>query len=128
MASTCGGADVGLSYRTQSADHPHRGGDFSWPKTGTSRWPLTAWIESFNGRLRDELLNAWRFDSLREARVVIWQPPPTNIRQSHHPTPTAAQYRSLTSLPGQQFTPLEAANPQITNPDVILAGQVLHIP
>ena len=23
-----------------------------------------AWIESFNGRLRDELLNAWRFDSL----------------------------------------------------------------
>jgi len=26
-----------------------------------------AWIESFNGRLRDELLNAWRFDSLLEA-------------------------------------------------------------
>src|SRR6476620_2574581 len=25
-------------------------------------------IESFNGRLRDELLNSWRFDSLREAR------------------------------------------------------------
>jgi putative transposase len=30
-----------------------------------------AWIESFNGRLRDELLNAWRFDSLLEARVII---------------------------------------------------------
>ena len=30
-----------------------------------------AWIESFNGRLRDELLNAWRFDSLLEARVMI---------------------------------------------------------
>lgn len=30
-----------------------------------------AWIESFNGRLRDELLNAWRIDSLREARVII---------------------------------------------------------
>jgi len=29
-----------------------------------------AWIESFNGRLRDELLNSWRFDSLREARVI----------------------------------------------------------
>lgn len=29
------------------------------------------WIVSFNGRLRDELLNSWRFDSLREARVVI---------------------------------------------------------
>jgi transposase InsO family protein len=29
-----------------------------------------AWIESFNGRLRDELLNSWRFDSLLEARVI----------------------------------------------------------
>jgi len=29
------------------------------------------WIESFDGRLRDELLNSWRFDSLREARVII---------------------------------------------------------
>lgn len=30
-----------------------------------------AWIESFNSRLRDELLNAWRFDSLLEAQVHI---------------------------------------------------------
>ena len=30
-----------------------------------------AWIESFNGRLRDELLNSWRFDNLLEARVII---------------------------------------------------------
>jgi putative transposase len=30
-----------------------------------------AWIESFNGRLRDELLNGWRFDSLLEAQVLI---------------------------------------------------------
>ncbi len=30
-----------------------------------------AWIESFNGRLRDELLNMWRFDSLLEAQVLI---------------------------------------------------------
>ena len=30
-----------------------------------------AWIESFNGRLRDELLNSWRFDRLLEARVII---------------------------------------------------------
>src|SRR3954452_8655562 len=29
------------------------------------------WIESFNGRLRDELLNSWQFDSLLEARVII---------------------------------------------------------
>ncbi|GAA2394567.1 hypothetical protein GCM10009855_37380 [Gordonia cholesterolivorans] len=28
------------------------------------------WIESFNGRLRDELLNSWRFDSLLEAQVI----------------------------------------------------------
>ena len=34
-----------------------------------------AWIESFNGRLRDELLNSWRFDNLHEARVIVqdWQ-------------------------------------------------------
>jgi putative transposase len=30
-----------------------------------------AWIESFNGRLRDELLNGELFDTLLEARVVI---------------------------------------------------------
>jgi putative transposase len=30
-----------------------------------------AWIESFNGRLRDELLNGELFDNLLEARVVI---------------------------------------------------------
>lgn len=30
-----------------------------------------AWIESFNGRLRDEFLNAWRFDNLLEAKVLI---------------------------------------------------------
>lgn len=35
-----------------------------------SPWQNT-WIESFNGRLRDELLNSWRFDSLLEARVII---------------------------------------------------------
>ena len=35
-----------------------------------SPWQNT-WIESFNGRLRDELLNGWRFDSLLEARVLI---------------------------------------------------------
>jgi putative transposase len=30
-----------------------------------------AWIESFNGKLRDELLNRWQFDSLLEAQVII---------------------------------------------------------
>ena len=28
-------------------------------------------IESFDGRLGDELLNSWQFDSLLEARVII---------------------------------------------------------
>ena len=30
-----------------------------------------AWIESFNGRLRDEFLNGWQFDSLLEAQVLL---------------------------------------------------------
>ncbi len=30
-----------------------------------------AWIESFNGRLRDEFLNGWQFGSLLEAQVLI---------------------------------------------------------
>jgi putative transposase len=30
-----------------------------------------AWIESFNGRLRDELLNGWQFNSVLEAKVII---------------------------------------------------------
>lgn len=30
-----------------------------------------AWIESFNGKFRDELLNGWQFDSLQQARVII---------------------------------------------------------
>ena len=30
-----------------------------------------AWIESFNGRFRDELLNGRHWDSLLEARVII---------------------------------------------------------
>ena len=30
-----------------------------------------AWIESFNGRLRDELLNGWHFDNRLEAQVLV---------------------------------------------------------
>jgi putative transposase len=30
-----------------------------------------AWIESFNGRLRDEFLNGWHFDTILEAQVLI---------------------------------------------------------
>ena len=50
-----------------------------------------AFVESFNGRLRDELLNSWRFDSLLEARVIIedWRRdynanrPPLSPRRTH---------------------------------------------
>lgn len=40
-----------------------------------------AWVESFNGRLRDELLNGWHFDNLLEAQVLIedWR-----IDYNHH--------------------------------------------
>ncbi len=43
-----------------------------------------AWIESFNGRFRDELLNLWQFDSLLEARVIIedW-PIDYNVNRPH---------------------------------------------
>ena len=47
-----------------------------------------AWIESFNGRLRDELLNSWRFDSLHEARVIIEECAATTTPTD--PTPTTA--------------------------------------
>ena len=42
-----------------------------------------AWIESFNGRLRDEFLNSWQFDSLLEAQVLIedWR----NDYNTHRP-------------------------------------------
>ncbi len=30
-----------------------------------------AWIESFNGRLRDEFLNGWQFHNLHEAQVLL---------------------------------------------------------
>lgn len=30
-----------------------------------------AWVESFNGRLRDELLNSHQFSSLLEARALL---------------------------------------------------------
>ena len=44
-----------------------------------------AWIESFNGKFRDELLNLWHFDSLLEARVLIedWRID-YNTNRPHH--------------------------------------------
>ena len=44
-----------------------------------------AWIESFNGRLRDEFLNGWQFDSLLEAQVLLedWRIDYNTNRPSH---------------------------------------------
>lgn len=61
-----------------------------------------AWIESFNGRLRDELLNLWHFDSLLEARVITedWRID-YNTRRPHSahgdltPAEFADQHRSM---------------------------------
>ena len=64
-----------------------------------------AWIESFNGRLRDELLNGWQFDSLLEAQVLIedWRidynlnRPHSSLDQS-----TPAQFRTNWTLTHQR--------------------------
>ncbi|MCP5034665.1 MAG: IS3 family transposase, partial [Actinomycetia bacterium] len=44
-----------------------------------------AWIESFNGKFRDELLNLWHFDSLLEAQVLVedWRID-YNMNRPHH--------------------------------------------
>ena len=64
-----------------------------------------AWIESFNGRLRDEFLNGWQFDSLLEAQVLIedWRID-YNINRPHTAhgdlTPTEfAQHWTTTNQP-----------------------------
>lgn len=63
-----------------------------------------AWIESFNGRLRDELLNGWIFDSLLEARVIIedWRNDyNTNRPHSAHGELTPAQFAQAWTIKNQ---------------------------
>ncbi len=53
------------------------------------------WVESFNGRLRDELLNGWQVDTLLEARVIIedWRIDYNTARpHSAHGQLTPAEY------------------------------------
>ena len=71
-----------------------------------------AWIESVNGRLRDELLNSWHFESLREARVIIedWRcdynanspTPPT--AHSPHPSSLYSGPRPTNPKPHSDWT------------------------
>jgi putative transposase len=63
-----------------------------------------AWIESFNGRLRDELLNLWRFDSLLEARVLIedWRIDyNTNRPHTAHGELTPAEFAAAWTITNQ---------------------------
>ena len=60
-----------------------------------------AWIESFNGRLRDELLNLWQFDSLLEAQVIIedWRVDyNTNRPHSAHGDLTPTEFNTAWNL------------------------------
>ncbi len=52
-----------------------------------------AWIESFNGRLRDELLNGWHFDSLGERRSSSRTGASTTTPDDHT-APTATSHRA----------------------------------
>jgi hypothetical protein len=70
-----------------------------------SRLPVgNAWVESFDGRLRDELLNSWRFDSLLEAAWKSKTGAATTTRTG--PTPPTA------NLPRTEFAlPMDHAPP-----------------
>ena len=89
-----------------------------------------AWIESFNGRLRDEFLNGWRFDNLLEARVLIedWRidynehrPHGDLTPSEYHPKPTSMNRPQHTgpktkpaSLRQTQADPLPAGCPVVS--------------
>ena len=66
-----------------------------------------AWIKSFNVRLRDELLNGWRFDSVLEARVIIgdWR------RDYNANRPHTAQGEMTPTEPALQWS--TARQPQV---------------
>ncbi len=67
-----------------------------------------AWVESFNGRFRDELLNGWQFDSLLEVRVIIetwridynWERPHT-AHGDLTPSEFAANWTTNNQPPGR---------------------------
>ena len=70
-----------------------------------------AWIESFNGRLRDELLNGWSFGSVLEAQVLVegWRIDYNNNRpHSAHGELTPVEYAhawTTTNQPQLASTP-----------------------
>ena len=67
------------------------------------------YIESFNGKLRDELLNGELFDTLLEAKVLVerWRRHFNTVRPHsslgyHPPAPEAMQPHSLASATPQR--------------------------
>ena len=68
-----------------------------------------AFIESFNGRLRDELLNETLFSSLAHARAVLaeWRLDYNTIRPRLDNLPPA-HYAQLSALASQRDGPLRA--------------------
>jgi putative transposase len=94
-----------------------------------SPWQNT-WIESFNGRFRDELLNnSWQFDSLREARVIIeywridynWQRPHT----AHGDLTPADFAATWTTNQPEPHSPSTTHRVPLT-PSAAVIGQVLR--
>jgi putative transposase len=80
-----------------------------------------AFIESFNGRLRDEFLNETLFSSLVHARVMLasWRPIPVSAgrRPPSSPTPSRGVSRRCAIPPApRQLTPLPLTPPKRENP------------
>ncbi len=100
-----------------AAQHPHSCGSTTGRSSSPTPWPTgvaptvgvrcsstrarhgrTLGIESFNGRLRDELLSLWRFDSRLEARVIVedWRIDyNTNRPHTAHGDQTPAEFAAV---------------------------------
>jgi putative transposase len=77
----------------------------SFHRPGSPR--QNAWVESFNGRLPDELLKSRRLDSLQEARVTIkvWR----CDYNANSPTPTTNSLQPSSRDSGPRATNPKAA-------------------
>ena len=76
-----------------------------------------AYIESFNGRLRNEFLNVEAFGSLKEAQVLAEQ---HRLEYNHHRPHSALGYRTpaafaATCIPPASATPTEYKSSDVVN-------------
>lgn len=106
-----------------------QGSGVDWHYIAPGQPTQNAFMESFNGRLRDELLNETLFTSLAHARVVIedWRRD-YNIERPHSalgnltPLAYAARNASVPQKPGALrsitgFAPQAVATPGLTGPN-----------